>query len=319
MQETFIGNSISRAAEILMQNGVVAIPTETVYGLAGNALSPTAIAAIYAAKERPSFNPLILHTHSAESIKEYAHVNDRAYAIAKTFMPGALTLLLPKKNIVPQILTAGSNMVAIRVPKHPTSLALLQMLHFPLAAPSANKFGYISPTTAQHVLKTLEGKIPFILDGGTCEVGIESTIIEVTETEIILHRAGGLNANMVAEFAKLPLVKKEGGKIATSGQLKSHYAPTKPLMHGNVTELIANNPGKKIAIISFQKNYNSLNTQSFPLSKAGNLSEAASNLFQTLYTLDESDFDIIISEIFPSQGIGNAINDRLNRAQQIHK
>ena len=188
------GTDVERAKQLLCSGNLVVIPTETVYGLAGNALNPRAVAAIYEVKNRPSFNPLIIHTDRLEKVTEYvASVPRVAQELAQAFWPGPLTLLLPKTDKLPDIVTAGSDRVAVRIPKHPLALALLSELDFPLAAPSANPFGYISPTTVAHVEEQLGDKIAYILDGGSCSVGIESTIVGVEDNKLEVYRRGGIS------------------------------------------------------------------------------------------------------------------------------
>ena len=187
-----IGTALSTAIELLRRDEVVAIPTETVYGLAGNALYPKAIASIFEIKNRPRFDPLIVHASSVERLSQYANAfPEAARRLADQFMPGPLTLLLDKAAIIPDLVTAGSPRVALRVPNHPLTLSLLQQLDFPLAAPSANPFGYISPTTAQHVADQLGSQIPYILDGGPCQVGVESTIVGFEDGQAVVYRKGG--------------------------------------------------------------------------------------------------------------------------------
>ena len=318
---TETGIDIDKAAKLLMEDELVAIPTETVYGLAGNALSDTAVAKIYAAKKRPSFNPLILHISSIDQIKLYADIDLQSMILAKVLMPGPLTLLLPKKNNVPDITTAGSNKVAIRVPNHPLTQALLKNINFPLAAPSANPSGYISPTTATHVYEGMHNIIPYILDGGETSIGLESTICEVDGNQIILHRSGGISEAQLTDLTGLKVVSKNNNdSLQTPGQMKSHYAPNTPLIRGNIEESLLKYIDKKIGVISFKKDYaDHHGVSSFVLSPEGNIAEAANKLFATLRKLDKLTLDIIITEIFPNEGIGAAINDRLNRAQFIHK
>lgn len=318
---TQTGTNIITAVDLLKQNELVAIPTETVYGLAGNALNNEAVAKIFEAKNRPYFNPLILHLASIDQIENYAELDVLSKQLAKHFMPGPLTLLLPKKSIVPDLVTAGSDKVALRVPKHPITHQLLAQLDFPLAAPSANPFGYVSPVTAEHVLQGLHGKIKYILDGGACNVGLESTIVEIDKDDVIVHRAGGLATEDIEAVIGKKLIKGlPQNKPATSGQLKSHYATATPLLQGNIDELIEGYTGKKIAILTFNKSYHQVPLQNqFILSPHGNLNEAAQNLFITMRQLDEADFDIILAEYFPNHGLGVAINDRLFRAQVTQK
>lgn len=311
---TEIGISITHAADLLTNGEVVAIPTETVYGLAGNALDDEAVIRIYEAKQRPRFNPLIIHVHSLKAAGKYVkEIPAEIQALAARFSPGPLSYLLPKSSLVPDLVTAGSERVVIRIPSHPMTLQLLEQLDFPLAAPSANPFGYVSPVTAEHVKEGLNGKIPYILNGGPCSVGLESTIVGMEHGEIVIHRLGGVTADdirsVIGREPKFSLLHKNP---ETPGQLKSHYAPGKPLMFGDVDAYIDSNPGKKIAVISYTKKYDVfLNKE---LSAAGNLHQAASNLFSVLRELDRSEAEIILAERFPDEGIGMAINDRLSRA-----
>ena len=318
---TEIGTNIEKAIHFLNANELVAIPTETVYGLAANALNTSAVAKIFEAKNRPFFNPLILHLASIEQIKNYAFVDEISLQLAQHFMPGPFTLLLNKKNNVPDLVTAGSPKVAIRIPNHTLTNQLLQQLNFPLAAPSANPFGYVSPVTATHVLQGLQGKIPYVLDGGNCAVGLESTIVEVNNENIILHRTGGLAIEEIENVCNKKVIQPQQQTTPqTSGQLKSHYATATPLLQGNVEELIHQFANKKIAIISFNKKYFGIDEQhQFILSKGGNLNEAAQHLFTTMRELDNLNYDIILAEIFPNEGLGVAINDRLKKAQVTEK
>jgi L-threonylcarbamoyladenylate synthase len=326
--QTAIGIDINIAASFLKSGELVAIPTETVYGLAGNALSEASVAKIYAAKNRPSFNPLILHIANIAQMQEYAFVDEISLKLAQHFMPGPLTLLLPKKNIVPDITTAGSKKVALRIPHQALTLALLAKLDFPLAAPSANPSGYISPTNAHHVMEGLHGKIPYILDGGSTTVGLESTICEVADNKIILHRAGSVTVEQLTTISGLEVINiaayhaptisdHRSDMPATPGQLKSHYAPHTPLYMGNIEELIQANTGKKIAVISFYNRYEDVDN--FILATDHQLTTAASKLFATLREIDNCHYDVILSEQFPNEGIGIAINDRISRAQFILK
>jgi L-threonylcarbamoyladenylate synthase len=312
---TTIGTDISRAAELLIQGQLVAIPTETVYGLAGNATDGEAVARIFEAKQRPRFNPLIMHLPNLDAAAPYVtEIPEALRKIADVFSPGPVSYLLPRTNMVPDIITHGSDKVVIRVPAHPMALQLLRALPFPLAAPSANPFGYVSPVTAQHVYDGLHGKIPYILDGGTCTVGVESTIIGMEEEELVIYRVGGLSAEEIEHVtgmrARYSLLHKQP---ATPGQLRSHYAPHKSVIIGDPAQLIYDYAGKKIAVISFTHAYANayLNRT---LSVKGDLAEAAANLFSVLRELDQSEADLIIAEMFPQEGLGIAINDRLSRA-----
>lgn len=305
------------AAELLLQGGVVAIPTETVYGLAANALNEAAVARVFEVKERPFFDPLIVHVKDKESAKKYATFDDPKLAkLARTYWPGPLTVLLPRKEIIPDIITAGLDRVAIRVPDNETTLNLLKKAGIPLAAPSANPFGYVSPTSPEHVNKQLGRKIDYILDGGICRVGLESTIVGSEDGKIIVYRLGGLSIEEVEKVVgKVELKINNSSNPKVPGQLKSHYAPKKPLLIGDVQQLLAANTGKKIALIGFGEHIISNgNVEVFNLSEAGYIREAALNLFRMLRMADESDADVVIASLLPEEGLGLAINDRLNRA-----
>ncbi len=309
------GDDIVFAAEFLREGKLVAIPTETVYGLAANGLNQEAVVKIFEAKNRPFFDPLILHSDSLEKIRKWVkEIPEQALILAEKFWPGPLTLLLPKNDSVPEIVTSGLSHVAVRIPNHRQTLALLRLLDFPLAAPSANPFGYVSPTTASHVAQQLGEKVDYILEGGPCAVGIESTIVGVESDEIVIHRYGGLAIEEIQSmFKKVKPAVSHSSNPRAPGQLKSHYAPQKPLHTGDIEKLITMHRGKKIGVISFHKNYEGV--ESFTLSRKENLKEAACNLFSAIRALDASEnVEIILAEIFPDEFLGRAINDRLQRA-----
>lgn len=321
--DTQIGTDVAYAAELLSQGQIVAIPTETVYGLAANALNPDAVLRIYEAKHRPRFNPLILHVPSIEAFELYAkEIPDACRRLAEAFSPGPLTFLLPKRPEVPDIVTAGSDLVALRIPKHPVALELLSILTFPLAAPSANPSGYVSPVTATHVMQGLGGRIPYILDGGPCNVGLESTIVSFQEGRILLHRFGAITPEDILRVTGIAPTQAQTSHQAPDapGQLKSHYAPDRPLFMGDIPSLLREHAGKRVALISFRHSYKNQDTvASYVLSPGGDLHEAARNLFQVLRSADQGAVDLIIAETFPAEGLGWAINDRLSRAQSIHR
>lgn len=316
MQETIIGTDIVLAGQLLGQGELVSIPTETVYGLAANGLDSLAIAKIYAAKNRPQFNPLILHVSGLAQLEQLVSDIPAACAqLIKRYSPGPITYLLPKSILVPDIVTAGSSRVAVRIPDHPLTLELLSSLAFPLAAPSANPSGYVSPVSPEHVLQGLLGKIPYILDGGNCRVGLESTIVGFEDGKVIIHRLGGIGADDIVKATGLDVeVRLSHASPTAPGQLKSHYATSKPLLLGDIDQLVMKNKGKRIGVLSFQKRYTEDVVKSVVLSVNGSLEEAAAGLFKAMREMDEQDIDIILSEHFPSQGIGLAINDRLERA-----
>lgn len=313
-----IGKDLQYAASLLKQGEVVAIPTETVYGLAGNAFNKITVARIFEIKNRPAFNPLIVHIKHIEDLNLVAqNIDDRLLLLIQKFSPGPLTILVEKKSIVPDIVTAGSSRVAVRIPAHPMTLSLLNLLDFPLAAPSANPFQYISPVTAQQVEEQLGDKIPYILDGGKCSVGLESTIVGIEGNDVVVYRLGGLPVEDIKNIVGNVVIKTklDNQNVETPGQLKKHYAPKKPLFLGNSKELLHQYADKKMAWITFGKVENaSENVQIFNLSEKGDIYEAASNLFEALYFIDQSDVEIIIADTFPEEGLGRAINDRLKRA-----
>ncbi|WP_448520421.1 L-threonylcarbamoyladenylate synthase [Rhodoflexus sp.] len=312
-----IGTSVDTAAAHLQAGEVVAIPTETVYGLAGNALFDKALATIFQVKNRPQFDPLIVHIADAAQVSRYAtDFPEKARQLAAQFWPGPLTLLLPKKDIIPDLCTSGLPRVALRVPNHPLTLELLKKLPFPLAAPSANPFGYISPTTAQHVADQLGDKIPYILDGGNCNVGIESTIIGFEEDEAVVYRKGGLSVEAIeAVIGKVRVMQHSTSQPAAPGMLKSHYAPRIPVVLGNLDELLKQAHPQETGILSFQKKYNQIpDNQQVILSATGDYAEAAQRFFAALRYLDSLPLSVIFAELLPEEGLGRAINDRLRRA-----
>ena len=321
---TAIGTDILTATDFLKAGELVAIPTETVYGLAANALNEDAVLKIYAAKNRPQFNPLIIHVASFEQAKQYIKdISVEAEQLAAAFWPGPLTMLFNKQQNVPDLVTAGSKRVAVRVPNHPLSIQLLSQLNFPVAAPSANPSGYVSPTTAQHVYEGLHNKIPYILDGGACGVGVESTIVGWNENnELELYRLGGVAVEAIEKVIgkKIKHHQKISDNPNTPGQLKSHYATNTPLYLGNINELMPEFAGKKIILINFQQYQPALaKEQQFLLTENGSNEEAAKNLFRVLREADQQQADVILAERLPDEGLGRAVNDRLERAQHSMK
>jgi L-threonylcarbamoyladenylate synthase len=314
MSDTIITQDIAQVIALLKKGEVVAIPTETVYGLAANALDPNAVIKIFEAKKRPYFDPLIVHIRSADELEKYAsNIPENAIKLASALWPGPLTLVLERQSHIPDLVTSGLNTVALRVPSHPIALQVLSMLDFPLAAPSANPFGYISPTSAAHVNEQLGGIIPMILDGGNCTVGVESTIVQCTHDQTIVLRLGGTSVESIeAVVGSVSVNVSSTSNPQAPGMLTSHYAPRKPLLLGNIDQMIKQHDGKKIAVLSFQKKYDV--HHNCVLSSNGNLSEAAQNLFSMMRTLDATDCDLIVGEFVPTHGLGLAINDRLQRA-----
>lgn len=312
-----IGKNTNYAADLLLKGQLVAIPTETVYGLAANALDEKAVLSIFEAKQRPFFDPLIIHVSSLEAAKVYAKfVDERLEKLATTFWPGPLTLLLPKKEIVPALVTSGLEQVAVRVPNHPLTLELLHKINFPLAAPSANPFGYVSPTEPMHVEKQLGDKIKYILDGGYASVGIESTIVGNEDGLLCVFRLGGLAIEEIEKVVgKVELRMNHSSNPKAPGQLKNHYSPKKPLFIGDLQELTNKYEGKSISVICFgEEIITHSSVEIFNLSKSKNLNEAALNLFKFLRLADESESELVVCEYLPEEGLGKAINDRLKRA-----
>lgn len=308
-----IGDDVARAAELLRRGDIVAIPTETVYGLAANAFDEAAVLKVFEAKQRPSFDPLIVHIARREDVARVVkELPPGAEAMMDAFWPGPLTLVLPKQDIVPDLVTSGLDTVGIRMPSHPLAQELLRSLDFPLAAPSANPFGYVSPTTAQHVADQLGDRIPYILDGGPCSVGIESTIIGWEDDRWVLYRPGGIAVERIEEVIGRVALAVKKVLPAAPGMLESHYAPRKPVYVGDVTTLLQQHAGGRTGVISFRKEYSGHHCE--VLSPNSDLSEAARHLFSALRTLDGSDVDVILAERFPEEGLGRAINDRLRRA-----
>ena len=312
-----IGGDIQRAKLLLEQGELVAIPTETVYGLAGNALEPTAITKIFAAKDRPYFDPLIVHFSSLEAARHYVEdIPQQAKLLTSRFWPGPLTLLLQKKQLIPDLVTAGLDRVGIRCPDHPLTRTLLKQLSFPLAAPSANPFGYVSPTTAQHVEDQLGEKVSYILDGGPCRIGIESTIIGWEDGQAIIYRLGGISAEQIETvIGKVETRPYSTSQPQAPGQLKSHYAPGKKFLLGDIHALSAKHQSLRLGILSFQKKELKVKSEfHLTLSPSGDLNEAARNLFSMLRKVDKMNVDLILAEEVPDEGLGRAINDRLRRA-----
>jgi len=301
-------SGVNRAAAILSAGGLVAFPTETVYGLGADACNGRAVAGVYAAKGRPSFNPLIVHVADLETAKRYAGFNDLALSLAAEFWPGPLTLVLPltKNHGLSELVTAGLDSIAIRIPQHPVAQALLNAFNGPLAAPSANPSGRISPTQAAHVVADMTGKIDAVLDGGNCSVGLESTILKIEDSKVFLLRAGGVSVEQITNVMKLDIAMSSDPKTPQSpGQLKSHYSP-EALVRLNASTvkdhevLLGFGPDCKDATLN--------------LSPTGDLVEAAANLFSYLRKMDAmAPGGIAISPI-PMSGLGLAINDRLKRA-----
>ena len=312
-----IGEDIVFAKSVLDTGNVVAIPTETVYGLAANATNALAVVKIFQIKNRPFFNPLIIHLPSVEKAEKYTKdVPALAYDLFAKFSPGPLTILLEKSDDLPGIVTAGSPRVAVRIPDHALTLQLLNSLDYPLAAPSANPFGYVSPTTAQHVADQLGSEIPYILNGGPSDVGVESTIIGFEDGQTVVYRLGGLAIEEIEKITGKVTYKTAVEHVPDApGMLKSHYSPNKEFIVGDIDELLKKQINRSVGVISFSKPYLADNVHNFILSPNGSLEEAAANLFAAIRMLDDSRMDVIIAEWLPENGLGRAINDRLHRAR----
>ncbi len=299
--------TLDQAIALIQGGEIVAIPTETVYGLAANALDPNAVAKIFAKKQRPTFHPLILHEASAE--KAFSHVKDvpeEARQLARMFWPGPLTLVLEKADHVPLIVTGGMSTLGIRVPRHPLTLELIARAGVPVAAPSANAFGKVSPTTAAHVAESLD--VP-VLDGGACGVGLESTILGWTGNHFRLLRLGGLSVEAIEQVVG-EIEKPSHQKSIAPGMLKSHYQPT--------TRLKFREPGHRptgpgiglLTLCGREAGFEKI----VELSPSGDLEEAAAKFFDVLRSLDKSGLQEIWADLMPDSGLGRAINDRLTRA-----
>jgi L-threonylcarbamoyladenylate synthase len=311
-----------RAVELLRKGEVVALPTETVYGLAGDALNPIAVAKIFDAKERPRFDPLIVHLPDRQWLERVAKVDNCSRAqierLIAHFWPGPLTLVLNRQPIVPEIVTAGLDTVAVRMSSQPVFAEIISALGKPVAAPSANRFGRISPTTAQHVVDELCGRIPLIVDAGPTTHGIESTIIAVRDDKIEILRRGPITEEDLRGIGFQPISNREDADAMTvraPGELPSHYAPETPLHLVDDAELFVLKPNQRVALLAWKPHQKEDRfTAVRHLSDRQDLREAAANLFRCMRELDELDVDLIVAERVPAQGLGAAILDRLERA-----
>mgnify|MGYP001161164785 FL=1 len=329
-----IRESVAIAVDHLEKGSIVALPTETVYGLAANALDAKACAKVFEAKERPNFDPLIVHVSGEKMLNSVAdipeEIEDTLSTLINEFWPGALTFILPKKEIVPEIVTSGLDTVAVRRSKNPIFAEIINTLELPIAAPSANRFGSISPTSANAVLCELSGKIPYIIDGGACSEGVESTIIKIeSETgrkkpNIQILRPGPVTPEMLKKFGKIEKnhkSKTSSKELTSPGQLDSHYAPITPLRIINSPDTFTPEQSKTYALLSYrgQKKDGYIELCEWKLIEtlspgSGKLPEAAVRFFFALRKLDQLGVDEIISEPIPERGIGIAIMDRLKRA-----
>jgi len=307
------------AVEVLRKGDVVALPTETVYGLAAKAVDPIAVAKIFAAKERPRFDPLIVHLPNRGWLGKVVDVpaGDRQLIdrLTEKFWPGPFTMVLPKREIIPDIVMAGLDTVAVRLSAHPVFADIIAELDEPLAAPSANRFGRISSTTARHVLDELDGRIPLIIDAGPTEHGVESTIVGIRDGKIMIFRRGPITHEQLSEFAEVTWMSAASG-ISSPGQLPSHYAPRTPLRLIDNAEGFPVEKDRCVGLLAWNGGFRA--PQAFAavriLSDRRDLKEAAANLFRYLRELDTLSLDLIVAERVPPQGLGAAIMDRLERA-----
>lgn len=308
--------AIAAAAAVLRQGGLVAFPTETVYGLGADATSDLAVARIFEAKGRPRFNPLIIHAADFAGVQAIVRFNRRAIKLAEAFWPGPLTVVLPKRTGCPvsRLASAGLDTVAVRVPDHPVALALLSAAGLPVAAPSANRSGQLSPTTAAHVAQSLGRAVDMIIDGGPCRVGIESTVIDLSAGAPCILRPGAVTveaiASVLGEDVLAPDMTIADGRPKSPGALERHYAPSRPL------RINAGNASGTEALLAFGPDAprDDLARGILNLSPIGDLVEAAANLFKMLHQLDAPEYQGIAAMPVPEHGLGVAINDRLRRA-----
>jgi L-threonylcarbamoyladenylate synthase len=310
--------TVFRAVRFLQQGGLVAFPTETVYGLGADAFNSIAVARIFDVKQRPLFDPLIIHIAHMDELKRLVEADSfLVRRLAEAFWPGPLTLVLPKKRSVPDIVTAGLPTVAVRIPCHGVARRLIELAECPVAAPSANPFGMLSPTTAAHVASLLGDRVDMILDGGPCTMGVESTILSlVDETRPVLLRQGAIpveDLRRIVGDVYLPDLGRH--QVEAPGMLPGHYAPRTPIRLLSEDSQPVAAEGMRIGLLAFTRPADADGFQILEvLSATGDLKEAAANLFAALHRLDEAGLDYIVAERVPQQGIGAAINDRLTRA-----
>ena len=310
--------AVASAAELLRGGHTVALPTETVYGLAADALKSEAVVKIFEAKERPRFDPLIVHLPDRAWLERVARIGDESRGLIEKlvaqFWPGPFTVVLPRREIVPDIVTAGLDTVAVRISAHPLFAEIIRAFGSPLAAPSANRFGRISPTTAQHVLDELDGRIPLIVDAGPSLHGIESTIVAVRNGRMELLRRGSITAEQLAVLGEV-VIAQPAQRLEAPGQLPSHYAPRTPLVLADDPVSFAVPANKRCGLLAWNS---SAGVRQFAeirqLSSSQDVREAAANLFRYLRELDQLNLDLIVVERLPDEGLGAAIMDRLRRA-----
>lgn len=321
-------NDLLRAASVLRAGGLVVFPTETVYGLGGDATRDEAAKKIYAAKGRPSDNPLIIHIANPADAEAYAETNELYYRLSKAFMPGPLTVILPRKNTIPKSTTGGLDSVAVRCPSHPVAHRLIELCGFPIAAPSANLSGKPSPTSAAHVAKDMDGRVDMILDGGESEIGLESTIVKIDGDGLILLRPGGITCDALSLVCEKVTIADavlhqlaENERPLSPGMKYRHYAPTAPLvlLKGKDADVLAYLKGEaqaqKCAILCYNEECDLLaGSTLFPIGNKNDLATQAHRLFSALREADGSDAEIIYAHLPPQNGLGLALYNRLIRA-----
>lgn len=313
-----ISKDLVKAVKLLEEGKLIGMPTETVYGLAGNASIPSAVLSIFEVKNRPKFDPLILHFSSMDKAEPYIiEIPKPLKILIEKFTPGPLTFLLPKSPLVSDLITAGLDRVAIRIPTHPLAQSLLERVTFPVAAPSANPFGYVSPTKPSHVNDQLGEKIPFILDGGDCTVGIESTIVGMELDKVCVYRKGGLSVEAIEELVgEVKVYSQSSSKPAAPGMLHSHYAPNKvnKLFSMESIESLEFDP-KSSGFVTFSETIAGVPKENqIVLSPNKDLNIAASRLFSALREMDNKEIKTLFLELVPEVALGRAINDRIRRA-----
>jgi L-threonylcarbamoyladenylate synthase len=309
---------VARSVELLRAGEIVALPTETVYGLAADALNADAVAKVFAVKQRPRIDPLIVHLPARDWLERTTQILEEDQELVQRligrFWPGPFTLVLPRRSMVPDIVTAGLETVAVRMSSHPVFSAVLGAFGRPLAAPSANRFGRISPTTAQHVLDELGSHIPLVIDGGSTLLGLESTIVSVAKGRISILRSGPVTAEQLSQYGEIEVITKSD-QILAPGQMATHYAPQTPLRLIENAKMFSPPEGQRVGLLAWlsaqtEGHYTAVRQ----LSDRQHLGEAAANLFRYLRELDALDLDLIVAEHVPEQGLGAAIMDRLRRA-----
>lgn len=315
-----IGTNIDIAASSLKKDNIVVIPTETVYGLGVNALSKKAVKKIFKLKNRPINDPLICHTDSLEKISKFVkYIPKKAKILGSKYWPGPLTIIFDKKNIIPDITTSNLKTVGFRIPNNKITIKLLEKLEFPIAAPSANMFSYISPTNTNHVIQNFKSGIDYIIEDGNCSLGIESTIIGFKKNKSIIYRLGSLTIEEIEKtIGKVEY--KESNDISMPGSFKKHYSPNKKLYIGDINNIINSFNNKKIGVLCFDKKNKKIDRRlQIVLSKSSSLKEASKKLYSSLYLLDKMDIDIIVTSLLPNNKLGKSVNDRIIKSGKIYE